>query len=126
MQPATRSLIAATAYAVTTGKKVAAIYDHAADRHRRIAAECRADRVQALDGDRETRFGGTLPELYDEASAAFISLEADSATARGYDRGSGGFYTAEMTGPQVQVYDHNEGAWFAFDVQVAEDDLGGT
>jgi hypothetical protein len=126
MQPATRSLIAATAYAVATDKKVAGIYDHAADRHLRIAAECRGNRIQALDGDRRTGFGGTLPELYDEASGAFVSLEAHGAMARGYDRGSGCFYTVRVTGRQVQLYDHGEGTWFAFDVQIAEDSPAAT
>ena len=85
MQPHTRAMIAASAHAIIIGKKVAGIYDHAAGRHLRIAAECRGGRVQAVDGDRSARFGGTLPELYDEADRAFVSLETDGATARGYD-----------------------------------------
>ena len=121
MQPLTRALIAASAHAVITGKKVAGIYDHAAERHLLIAAECRGNRLQGFDGERQVKFGGTLPELYDEANAAFVSLAIEGARATGYDRSSSGFYTAEVTERQVQLYDHSENAWFAFDVQVAEE-----
>lgn len=118
MQPHTRALVAASAHAVIIGRKVAGIYDHAAGRHLRIAAECRDNRVQALDGERSARFGGTLPELFDEVDGTFVSLEADGKRARGYDRGSGGFYLAEVTDRLVQLYDHALETWFAFDVQI--------
>ncbi len=122
MQPHTRAMIAASAHAIIIGKKVAGIHDHSADRHLRIAVECRGNRLQALDGDRSARFGGTLPELYDDADRAFVSIETDGATARGYDRGSAGFYVAEVTDQLVQLYDHSLSRWFAYGVQVAEED----
>jgi hypothetical protein len=114
-------MVAASAHAVIIGKKVAGIYDHAAGQHLQIAAECRGNRLQGIDGERSAKFGGTLPELYDGGDKVFISLEADGTTARGYDRGSAGFYVAEVTDRGVQVFDHSQGDWFAFDVQVAED-----
>jgi hypothetical protein len=52
MQPHTRVVIAAAAYAFVTGKKVAGVYDHAAGRHLRIAAEARGEHLQGHDGDR--------------------------------------------------------------------------
>jgi len=119
MRPHTRAMIAASAHAFVTGRKVAGIYDHAAGRHLRIAAECRGEHLQGFDGDRSAKFGGTLPELYDVADKAFISLELDGATARGHDRGSSTSYEARVTERAVQLYDHGQGAWFAFDVQVA-------
>lgn len=122
MQSHTRALVAAAAHAVIIGRKVAGLYDHAAARHRRIAAECRGNRLQGFDGDRAARFGGTLPELFDEADRAFVSLAVDGMTARGYDRGSGSAYEAKVTDRLVQLYDHGEGAWYAFDVQVVDDD----
>jgi hypothetical protein len=121
MQPHTRAIVAASAYAIIAGKKVAGLYDHAAGRHLKIAAECRGDRLQALDGERSARFGGRLPELYGEADGAFVSLETDGTTARGYDHGSAGFYTAEVGDRMVQLYDHQQGAWFAYSVLAAED-----
>jgi hypothetical protein len=118
MQAHTRAMIAASAHAVIIGKKVAGLYDHAADQHLRIAAECRGNRLQGLDGDRAAMFGGTLPEIRDDGDRIFVSLEIDGTTARGFDRGSAGFYEAQVSDRLVQVYDHSQSAWFAFDVQV--------
>jgi hypothetical protein len=115
----TRAMIAASAHAFVTGKTVAGIYDHAAGRHLRIAAECRGEHLQGFDGDRSARFGGTLPEIYDAAAKAFVSLQLDGATARGYDRGSSTAYEARVSDHTVQLYDHGDGTWFAFDVQIA-------
>jgi hypothetical protein len=50
-----------------------------------------------------------------------VSVELDGSTVRGYDRGSGGAYEAQVTERVVQLYDYAESAWFAFDVQVAQD-----
>lgn len=122
MHSHTRAIVAASAHAILTGRKVSGIYDHAAGRHLRIAAECRDGRLQAYDGDRAARFGGNLPELFDEGDRAFISLETEGMTARGYDRGSASAYVANVADRVVQLFDHQEGAWFAFDVQYAEDD----
>jgi hypothetical protein len=113
-----RATVAAAAYAVITGKKVAGIYDHAGGRHLRIAAECRDTWLQALDGERNAKFGGTLPELFDEGDRVYVSMEVDGTTARGYDRGSASFYVANVTGQVVQLFDHEPDTWFAFDVQV--------
>lgn len=113
----TRAITAAAAYAVVSGRKVAGLYDHAADRHLRIAAECRGDRLQARDGERMVDFGGTLPDLYDHGDKAFVSLERDGDTLRGYDRGSATFYDAQVAGDVVQLYDHDAKSWFAFTVQ---------
>ena len=121
MHPHTRAIVAASAYAVITGKKVAGIYDHAAARHLLIAAECRDDWLQALDGGRGAKFGGTLPELFDEGDRTFVSMEIEGMTARGYDRGAASFYVANVTERVVQVFDHEVDAWFAFDIQVAPD-----
>jgi hypothetical protein len=117
MQPYHRAIVAASAYAVITGRKVAGVYDHGAERHLKIAAEAQGQRVQALDGDRLARFGGTLPELYDEAEGVFISLECDGVTARGYDRGTGSFYAAEVGDRIVQLFDHGQACWFAFSIR---------
>jgi hypothetical protein len=114
-----RAIVAASAYAILSGKKVAGIHDHDAGRHRRIAAECRGDWLQAYDGERDAHFGGDLPDLYDRGDKAFVSLEKDGATVRGYDRATGTFYTANVAEQVVQFYDHGERAWFAFTVQIA-------
>jgi len=119
MQSHIRALVAASAHAIIIGRKVAGIYDHAAGRHLRIAAESRDNRVQALDGERSSRFGGTLPELYDEMDRSFVSIETEGKTARGYDRASSGYYVAEVSDRLVQLYDHQLEAWFAFDIQTA-------
>jgi hypothetical protein len=116
MQAHTRALVAASAYAVITGKKVAGIFDHTANEQLQIAAECRGTGLQGADGDRAVAFGGTLPELYDDGDKAFISLEVDGARARGYDRGSQGHYVAEVSDRVIQLYDHSHSAWFAFEV----------
>ena len=116
MQPHTRALVAASAYAVISGKTVAGLFDHTAHEQLQIAAECRGNRLQGADGTRSVAFGGTLPELYDDGDKAFISLEADGSEARGYDRGSGSHYVARVSDRLIQVYDHSQGAWFAFEV----------
>ena len=119
MHPHTRAIVAASAYAITTGSKVAGIYDHTASRHLPIAAECRGQRLQAYDGERSVNFGGTLPDLYDDGIEAFVSFETDGSTVRGYDRSSACFYEVKVTDQLVQLYDHGESAWFAFNVQIA-------
>lgn len=117
MRPHTRALVAASAHAVIIGRKVAGLYDHAAGRHLRIAAESRGGRLQGVDGDRSVMFGGTLPEVFDDGDKQFVSLEIDGTTARGYDRGSACTYVAEVSDRLVQLYDHGEQTWFAFDIQ---------
>ncbi|MES2497950.1 MAG: hypothetical protein V4618_17690 [Pseudomonadota bacterium] len=119
MQPHTRAMIAAAAHAFIIRKTVAGVYDHAAGRHLRIAAEARGEHLQGFDGDRSARFGGTLPELYDATDKVYVSLEIDGLTAKGYDRGSSSAYSVTVTDRQVQLYDHKESAWFSFDIQVA-------
>ncbi len=116
MQAHTRALVAASAYAVITGKKVAGIFDHTAHEQLQIAVECRGTELQGADGERAVAFGGTLPELYDDGDKAFISLEVDGAKAWGYDRGSQGHYAAEVSDRLIQIYDHSHSAWFAFEV----------
>jgi hypothetical protein len=119
MLPHTRAMVSAAAYAFITGKKVAGVYDHSAGIYLRIAAESRGEHLQGFDGDRSARFGGTLPELYDAGDKAFISLEIDGMTARGYDRSSSSPYSITVTDQLVQTYDHSQSTWFAFDIQVA-------
>ena len=121
MHTHTRAMIAASAYAAITGKKVAGLYDHTGAAHLRIAAECRGDRVQGADGDRSAMFGGTLPEIHDAAGNVFVSLEIEGAKARGYDRGSGDHYALEVEGRLINLYDYGAAAWFAYETQFAED-----
>jgi len=119
MQPQTRAIVAASAHALITGKQVAGLYDHAAGRHLRIAAESRGEHLKGYDGDRDARFGGNLPELRDARNGGSVHIEIEGSSARGYDRSSSGHFTAEVTERLVQLYDHAAGAWFSFDVQVA-------
>ena len=111
-------MVAAATCAFIAGEKVAGLYDHAAGRHLRIAAEARGESLQGYDGDRSAKFGGTLPELYDVGTGAFVSMEITGDEARGYDRASASAYTARVTDGVVQVFDHSVNAWFAFDVQL--------
>jgi hypothetical protein len=117
MAPHTRSMIAAAAFAYRTGKKVAGLYDHAGAQDRRIAAEFRANQLQGFDGDRNVRFGGTLPEIFDAGDKAFVSFEVKDDAIKGYDRSTSTFFAATVSGGVVQVYDHGESAWFAYDIQ---------
>lgn len=119
MTPHTRAMIAATAHAFVIGKKVAGLYDHAAARHLRIAAESRNDHVQGYDGDRRARFGGTLPEIRDAADGSQVHMIVQGTTVSGYDRGSSAHFTVEAGERVAQLYDHGEGAWFAYDIHVA-------
>ena len=117
MLPHTRAMIAASTHAFIIGRKVAGIYDHAAGRHLRIAAECQGEHLQGFDAERKVRFGGTLPELYDAGTKAFVSLEINGMTAHGYDRWSAGSYSVHVSERLVQLYDHARETWFTFDVQ---------
>ncbi len=119
MPPHTRAMIAAAAHAFVNGQKVAGLYDHAAGKHLRIAAEARGEHLQGFDDDRSARFGGTLPELRDVGDGAQVHMAIEGTTARGFDRGSSGAFTAEVRARLVQLYDHARGEWFAFDVQAA-------
>jgi len=119
MQPHIRAIIAASAHALVTGKKVAGLYDHTTGQHLRIAAEARAPHIQGYDGDRDARFGGTLPEIRDAGKGVSLHMETEEGAAHGYDRVSSSHFSAKVTERLVQLYDHAEGAWFAFEVQVA-------
>ena len=119
MQPHTRAIVAAAVFAFVTGKKVAGVYDHATARHLRIAAEARGEHLQGYDGDRDARFGGTLPELCDAGDGASFNMEVDGAGARGYDRSTASHFTARAAENRLQLYDHAEGAWFSFDMHIA-------
>lgn len=118
MDPHTRALFAAAAFAVISGRKAAGLHDHASGIDRRIAAECRDGRLQGYDGDRSVGFGGVLPELYDFGDQAFISLKIEEGGAQGYDRRTASACVAQVTGDRVQVFDHTLHAWFTYDVQL--------
>lgn len=118
MHAHTRVIVAAIAHAFIVRKKVAGVYDHASGRHLRIAAEARGEYLQGFDGERSARFGGKLPEIYDAGDEAFLSVEIDGDTARGYDRDSSSAFSAKVTDRLVQLYDHARNEWFAFDVHV--------
>jgi hypothetical protein len=107
-------MVAAAAYAFVTGKTVTGIHDHAAKQDLRIAAECRGDQLQGFDGDRSVKFGGILPEIYDDGDKAFVSFEIDGTKVQGYDRGSSSSYVAHVADRLVQLYDYSQSAWFSF------------
>jgi hypothetical protein len=117
MAPHTRTMLAASVYALVTGETVAGVYDHSNKRHLRIAAETRGEHLQGFDGERGTKFGGTLPEVFDAGTRTFVSIELDNGGARGYDRASSTFFTATVSAQSVQLYDHSISSWFAFDLQ---------
>ena len=119
MQPHIRAIIAASAHALVTGKRVAGLYDHATGQHLRIAAEARTPHLKGYDGDRDARFGGTLPEIRDAGDGVSMHMEIEGDMARGYDRSSSSHFSAKVADQLVQLYDHAAAAWFAFDVQVA-------
>lgn len=110
-------MVAACAFAILTGRKAAGVFDHAAGRTLKIAAECRGERVQAFDGNRGAKFGGTLPELYDEGDKVHVSFTVVGNEARGHDRHSASDFAARVTQSLVQVYDYAEQAWFDYDIQ---------
>lgn len=110
-------MVAACAFAILSDKKVAGVFDHTAGRSLKIAAECRGNRLQGFDGNRRVKFGGTLPELYDEGNKAYVSFTVVGNEARGHDRHSAGDFAARVTHRLVQVYDYAEQAWFNYDIQ---------
>ncbi len=117
MKAHTRAMIAAATFAYLTGKKAAGVYDHAEGRDRLIAADCRDDAIQGYDGERKVKFGGKVPELFDQEDKVFISFRPEGDTIEGFDRASETAFTARVTGGAVQVYDHGAQAWFAYDIQ---------
>lgn len=117
MQHHTRAMVAACVFAVLTGKKVAGMYDHCAQRRLKVAAQSRGNVLRGFDGDRGTGFAGTLPELFDAGDQTYISCEIDGETAKGYDRGSSSAFSAHISEDLVRVYDYGEEAWFAYDIQ---------
>ncbi|MDR6114705.1 MULTISPECIES: hypothetical protein [unclassified Sphingomonas] len=119
MQPHIRAIVAASVHAFVTGRKVAGLYDQSTARHLRIAAEARGPHLQGYDGERNAKFGGTLPELLDTGADAAIHMEVEDDAARGYDRSSSSHFTAKVADQMVQLYDHADGAWFTFEMQSA-------
>ena len=125
MKPDTRALVAACAFALLTDKKVAGLYDHAAGRRRKIAAERRGNQVQAFDGDRAAAISGALPELFNAGDQSYIAFELTGdpvrdgvrKKVRGHDRHSNSDFEARAVDDALQLYDYAEGAWFAFDIQ---------
>ena len=120
MYPHTRAMIAAASFAFVTGKKVAGLYDHSARKDLQIAVECRGHELQGFDGDRDVKFGGTLPEIHDPGDKSLVSFEIDGTKVQGFDRGSASYYEAHVTDGLVQLYDHSQSAWFAYDIQDAD------
>ncbi|OMJ30846.1 hypothetical protein BSZ14_16750 [Sphingomonas sp. Sph1(2015)] len=120
MQPDIRAIIAASSHALVTGRKVAGLYDQTLDRHRRIAAEARGEHLQGLDGDRNVKFGGSLPELRETGTGAAIYMEVADGMTKGFDRSSAGHFTCRIEDQVVQLYDHADSAWFTFVVQAVE------
>lgn len=110
-------MVAATAYALVTERKVAGLHDHALHQDLDIAAERRGGELQGHDAQRDVRFGGAFPEIYDAGDKVFVSFAADGAIVKGYDRGTATFYEARVSDKRVQLYDHGAGEWFTFDVQ---------
>lgn len=117
MQPPLRAMIAAASHAFVLRRKVAGLYDHEAGRHIRVAAEAKGQHLQGYDGERDARFGGTLPELRDMGEDATVHMTVQGTETRGFDRGSASHFTTRVTEEQVQLYDHGAAAWFAFDVR---------
>lgn len=113
----TRAMVAASSFAIITGKKVAGVYDHSSGKTLKIAAECRGDALRGFDGERGVRFGGRLPELYDAGDEAYVTIQIDGTKASGHDRGTASGYSAEVKDGLVQLYDHAASAWFAYDIQ---------
>lgn len=98
---------------------MAGVHDHATGQDLEIAVEARGGRLQGFDGTRSAKFGGRLPELYDAGDDAYVSLEIEGTTARGYDRESQSHYSLTVTEQVVQLYDHTASVWFAFSIQSA-------
>ncbi|WP_322966291.1 hypothetical protein [Sphingomonas fuzhouensis] len=119
MQPHIRAITAASADALVTGNKVAGLYDHQADRHLRIAAEARGQHLQGFDGDRNAKFGGSLPELRDTGADTSIYMQIDDDGAQGFDRSTSSHFTIKIAENLVQLYDHSEATWFTFTVEIA-------
>lgn len=122
MKPHTRAMVAASTFAILTGRKAAGIYDHSAKQNLKIAAECRGSQLRGFDGGRGVHFGGTLPELYDAGDRTNVSLEVDGVNVRGHDHSSASDYSARVNGDLVQVYDYEEASWFAYDIQDPDSD----
>lgn len=110
-------MVAAAAHAFVSRQKVAGVHDHATGQDLQITAETRGDRLPGFDGDRSSRFGGRLPQLYDGSDDANVSLEIEGATVRGFDQLSKSHYSLTVTDQMVQLYDHAASAWFAFSIQ---------
>ncbi|MBH0114899.1 hypothetical protein I5E68_18280 [Novosphingobium sp. YJ-S2-02] len=119
LAPHTRAIVAATAFALVTGKKVAGLYDHTAARDLRVAAEARDNAVQGVDAESGTKFGGTLPDILVAKERTWISFALENGEVTGYDRASATHFTARVENGAVQVYDHAGATWFAYEVQDA-------
>ena len=94
MEPHTRALIAAAAFALISGKKVAGMHDHSSGKDLRIAAEGRGGQLQGYDGDSlvlrrsvlKMRMaddcGGTAPFFY-PAGQGNTSVDIDGLVVAG-------------------------------------------
>lgn len=99
-------MVAAAAHAFVSRQTVAGGHDHATGQDLQIAAEIRGARLQGFYGDRSSKFGGRLSQLYDASDDANVSLEIEGLTARGFDQLSKSHYSLTVTDQMVQLYDH--------------------
>ena len=113
MQHESRAVVAAAAYAVSTGNQVSNVVDHSSGSTLMISASCEGDEVRALDA-RRGALEGKLPALFDHGGATFIDMKRDENKITGFHYQSVSFYQVQITGRLVEMYDFGDHSWSAF------------
>ena len=72
--------------------------------------------VEIMDCDRECKFMGTLPTLFDFGTNTALSLEISGKNFSGTDKASGMYFTGMIQGSQVKLYDYAESREFLYDL----------
>jgi hypothetical protein len=116
VQEHSRSVIAAVAYAVISGKSVSSIYSHSEGSWRTVEARCSNGNISAYDFSRSSHFDGNLPNLYDYADSSHVEMNINGTKANGYHYGSSSFYEVSVNGNSVEFYDYESGGWASYSV----------
>lgn len=94
------------------------IYDHADNSWYLYSGSVAPGRANIYDYSRSCFVGGTgTPlSLYDYGDSAFVRLQLNGDTFRGYDFGAKHFYLGRLANSNVTIYDFGRSIWRQFSI----------
>ena len=115
-----RASIAAAVIAHSSGRQVAAAYDHGAQEQLGLQAQASGARIACYDVTSGQHLSGELPNLIWGAERAPIHLlRTETGDYQGFDHGSQTHFNVRADGLSARLYDHGEGQWFSYSAYAA-------